>query len=152
MVEDQNFELKKLCFRLNKLRAKELKLARARYKVSYLKKIKRALSAPKQPQKLPDGFYKWKGKTVKLKREIAKAELFVLKAQKELLDLRTKARGPVNKSLAKVNAALIFKDGRIIGVHVKSGGDIVKTVSVDQLEELAGEYELTVKLEKLLKV
>ena len=150
MIEDSNLRVLKLCYLLNQLRTQELKLSRARYKVAYYKKIREAIVVHNTVlTTLPDGYFKWKGNFSGLTSKIEGLRLKALKTQNDSLILQKRLRSPIRISLKEVKAALVFINGRNLGLYVGPSNKGF-FVSAEKFADMADQYDAAVAMNGFL--
>lgn len=147
MIEENNLSVQRLCYILHKIRVEELKLERARYRGAYLRKIRNAINNKNDIVPLVDGYDKWKNNPKGLEEEIQTARLNILKEQEKFLRYKKKMRPMLNTLLSRMNAALVFREGKVLGVEIDKYTHFIQS---SKFEELADEYEAAVALNKVL--
>jgi hypothetical protein len=138
-MQDDAYEISRLCYILEQRRIAELALNRANYRVSYYRKIRARLNT-KSP----------KGEILEITKKIEAARLAALKKNEALVNLKEKTKKSVNSILKKISGRLVFANGKVIGIHVivdyKSSYMIQDKLFADK----AANYEATIALNRVL--
>ncbi len=148
MIEDDALSVQKLCYAIEQMRARELKLTRAQYRVSYYRKARAALGE-QDHSPLPGGFRKWKNDPRGLEKQIEQARLDVLEIRGEYLAYRKRRTERLAKLLKQVGGGILTARGKISGLELgasRSGPQRGRVLSTTQITEQADQYVATVVL------
>lgn len=144
MMETQSI-LMKLCWLVEKQRKAEIAYSRAKYQVSYYRKMLKACNSGKEVA------IKWD--KLKIAKKIECVRLLALEKQKHLLDTRKKLRDPIAFARKKLKARFNSTSGVIVSIEVAPttvDKYAWRTVGVVEIGQMSDEYEAEQVLTKLL--
>jgi len=150
MIEDNNLKVLQICSILHKIRQSEIKYTRAQYRVSYYRKIKKAILDKEPSVFLSNKNLKWKNNLKELNKKIEQSRLTALKAQKEMNAVKKKLNKPLNRLVSETNSFLIFQNGRVLGLNVGMKMSNKSIIQEPQFADKAAEYEANIAINKVL--
>lgn len=150
MIEDDNFKVLYLCSILNKLKHADTKYLRAQYRVSYYRKVRKAILEKEPSVFLKRKNLKWKNNLKELNKKIEEARLTTFKLFEYKEQLKSKLWKPLKKALKEVNANLHFDSGRIVGFSIGKAFESRTITNAEDFARLADQYDAQVTLNKVL--
>src|SRR5271157_4836808 len=117
MIEQNNFELLKLCYLLEKRRKFELSYQRALWRVSYYRKIKAKLDEKAKNSISPIKL----NRVVEINQKIELARLDSLKKNRKFLEVKKRLRSRIEKACSLIEARTVFHEGEITGIKILTG-------------------------------
>lgn len=138
--------LLKLCWLVAQQWKAELAYSRAQYRVSYYRKLKAKLETSKKTSE------RWSDHS-ELAKKIESTRLIALKKQENLLHTKKRLRSPIAIAIKKLNARLVFKEGKVFAVQVPANAEIpkdYKNVAANQISEMADQHEAQTALNRVL--
>lgn len=150
MIENNNFELLRLCSLLEQRHKAELAWQRATYRVSYYRKIKARLET-----KNKNNFStKWANNALELVKKIETARIISLRKNRDFVKVKDKLRKPIATCCKKANASLMFQDGKIIGIRVVTDKSDPQysfyEIPESKFADMAAQYEANKAMNKML--